>query len=103
MIVIYVRNPHPFTYDEYRAIDTAISTVAGVGATYVREFPIDKLLVDGGNKTTHKMVAAMVKAFHLQAREICQKNSPHIGPKGNLEVVVCDSLNAKPEWAEMRV
>lgn len=99
MIVIYVRNPHPFSYDEYKAIASAISTVAGVGATYVYEFPIGKLLVDGGNKTTHKMVAAMLKAFHLQAREISQYNSPHMGPKGDLEVVVCDS-SAKPEWAE---
>jgi hypothetical protein len=98
MIIIYVRNPHPFSYDEYREIDTAISHVAGVGASYVREFPIDKLLVDGGTKTSHKIAAACLKAFHLQARELSKKYSPHIGPIGPVEVVIC-SDGETPEWA----
>ncbi len=107
MNVIFLRNPYPFTLDEYRAIEKTLQDQYQVlSVTYVREYQgngqlIDHLIINGGNKRTVSDMAFMAEAFHKMAYYRDQlMGTGHYPDFPQLEVVIRDIYAGRPSWAE---
>jgi hypothetical protein len=100
---IWVRNPYPFRYEEYSAIQDTLRRVYGGKPVYLKEWPVDYVSVDDVNITTARKMADTLKAFHMQAA-LKDKAYGHYGassaPSLLVEVEICGQGDARPEWAK---
>jgi hypothetical protein len=96
---IWIRNPYPFRYDEYEAIQDALRMTYTHSVVYLREWPVDYISVDGTNITTAKQIALTLRTIHRQWAIQDKKGTGRVYCEG-LEIVIQGPNDARPEWSK---
>lgn len=100
---VWVKNPYPFRYEEWSAIQDVLKRIYGGQPVYLKEWPVDYVSVDDVNITTARKMADTLKGFHLQAA-LRDKNFGHYrssdAPALNVEVEIRGQGDGRPEWAK---
>lgn len=100
---IWVRNPYPFRYEEWSAIQDVLKRIYGGEPVYLKEWPVDYVSIDDVNITTARKMADTVKCFHLQAalRDKAYGNyRSSDAPALNVEVEIRGQGDPRPDWAK---
>jgi hypothetical protein len=101
---IWIKDPYPFRYDEYDALEQALKQSYGYSLVYLRDWPVDHVSVDGITKTACNALVITLKVTHQQHALLDKK---YRGSLSNyckdLEIVIQGPNDDKPAWAEQEV
>lgn len=104
--VIWIRDPYPFRYDEYGALQQALCQSYGtITLVYLRDWngdqAVDHVSIDGTNAATCKQIAATLKTIHVQRAILAkQANGRDYTFCQNLEIVIQKPDENRPTWAQ---
>jgi hypothetical protein len=95
---IYIRNPYPFRWDDYQAVQDALKCTYGGSPVYFKEWPIDYVSLDNVTKTTANEVAKALKFLHRQSIGKDKRYGLTTHTE-EVEVEIRGMLDGRPEWA----
>lgn len=95
---IWIRNPYPFRWDDYQAVQDALQRTYGGSPVYFKEWPVDYVVVKNVTVSTAKEIAKSLKFIHRQ-NLLKDKRYGHATPPDEVEVEVRGLVDGRPEWA----
>lgn len=99
--IIWIRDPYPFRFDEYIAIQDALQLTYTRSIVYLREWPVDHVSIDGTNITTARQIALTLRTIHKQwaLQDVRNTGRAHCR---DLDIVIQGPHDTRPEWAKAR-
>jgi hypothetical protein len=97
-VKIWIRNPYPFRFSEYEALQDSINRTYGVKSMYFREFPVDFLEVENTTITTAKQIALTLRTVHRHWAIMDKQTGSRVNAE-NVETEVRGRLDGRPAWA----
>jgi hypothetical protein len=99
-VTIWIRNPYPFRFEETQILTAALLHTYGVRATYLQEWPVHYVVLEGVSMTTAKQIALTLKFAHYLGRETDRRYGRVVSSEP-IEVEVRGRLDGRPEWARL--
>src|SRR6266568_1032177 len=97
-VKIWIRNPYPYRFSEWEALQESINQTYGVKSIYFREFPVDFLEIPNITMTTAKQIALTLRTVHRQWAIMDKRTGSRVNAE-DVETEILGRLDGRPEWA----